>query len=71
MARNVDPIDWWTFTHLVAGVAARQVGFSRNELIVMVLVYELVERSDPPETFANRVVDGLANVAGWELADRF
>ncbi len=66
--RNVDPIDWWTFTHFVAGIAAREAGFSRNQLIVMVLVYELLERSHPPESIANRIIDGLANVAGWEFA---
>ncbi|HDZ21921.1 hypothetical protein LCGC14_0784340 [marine sediment metagenome] len=66
--RNVDPIDWWTLTHFVAGFVARKGGLTRNELIALVFIYELFERSDPPESGLNRVVDGIANVIGWELA---
>lgn len=67
MARNIDAVDWWTLSHFAAGFVARKAGFTRNELIALVIIYELLERSNPPESFLNRVVDGLANVAGWEL----
>ena len=68
MARNVDPVDPWTLTHFVAGVMANQIGMTRGQLLAIVVIYELLERSHPPETLLNRVVDGLANFAGWEFA---
>ena len=65
--RNVDPVDWWTLTHVLAGMLARRVGLSRSQLFALAVLYELVEASKPQESMANRVVDVAANVVGWEL----
>ncbi len=69
--KNVDPLDDWTLTHILAGIVARKIGMKRNDFLALVLLYELVEVSRPPESIANRLLDVAANYLGWELGARF
>ncbi len=70
--RNLDPFDEWTLAHIALGYTLRKMGWSRRQVIVAAIAFELLEGpiTDPRETLANQIVDVFANVVGWELAGR-
>lgn len=71
--RNVSSFDEWTLAHIALGYILRKMGFSRRQVIMFAIAFEVLEGplTDPRESLGNQIVDVFADVVGWELGGRF
>ena len=78
MTVNKDPVDRFTLAHVLAGYAARRVGLTQPQTLMLAIAWEIIEpklKENNPQVFPNpskdttenKVVDVLATMLGWAL----